>query len=87
MTSLEPRPPRKQTIDYHICALPSDVLAIVRVSWYRNGRADAVNEIIFMEDGDRAYREFERTINSSVYAGANISIRSGYQPQDLGLME
>lgn len=72
-------------MDYHITPLPDDILAIVRVSWYRDGRPDMINEVVLMEDGEDGYNAFSHVVATSVMQGANVSIRSTYRPEDLGL--
>jgi hypothetical protein len=76
---------RNSTLDYTVSALPDEILAIVRISWYKNGKADEVDETILMEDGQNGYDAFAALVGSSLRRGANVSIRSGYAPQDLGI--
>jgi len=38
-----------------------------------------------MEDGEQGYEAFAALIKSALSRGANISVRSGYQPEDLGI--
>jgi hypothetical protein len=86
MIMIEPRPPRRQTLDYHVTAtLPEHVLAIIRISWYKNGKPDEVDEVALLEDGDNGYDAFHAVVSSALQRGANVSIRSGYQPEDLGI--
>jgi hypothetical protein len=85
MIWMEPRKPRKQELDYHVSALPEEVLAIVRVSWYREGKADEVDETILFEDGQNGYEAFAALVGTALSQGANVSIRSGYAPEDLGI--
>jgi len=85
MEKLEPIPPRKPTLDYHISALPEEILAIVRVTWYRNGKADEVDQVVLMEDDQNGYEAFAALVGNSLKRGANVSIRSGYKPEDLGI--
>jgi hypothetical protein len=82
---IEPKKPRKQELDYHVSALPEDVLAIVRISWYKQGRADEVDETILFEDGQNGYDAFAALVSTALSQGANVSIRSGYAPEDLGI--
>lgn len=82
---IEPKKPRKQELDYHVSALPEDVLAIVRISWYKQGRADEVDETILLEDGQNGYDAFTALVSTALNQGANVSIRSGYAPEDLGI--
>ncbi|MFN7322917.1 MAG: hypothetical protein ACK5SP_01465 [bacterium] len=85
MIMLEPKPPRRQELDYHVCDLPDEILAIVRVSWYKNGRADEIGETVLYEQGEHSYDDFTTLIISSLRAGANVSISSSYQPKELGI--
>jgi hypothetical protein len=85
MIMIEPRPPRRQELDYHVSKLPLEILAIIRISWYKQGKADEVDEVVLMEDGEQGYEAFSALIQSALNRGANISVRSGYQPEDLGI--
>ena len=78
--------PRRQELDYHVSALPQEILAIVRVSWYVNGKPDEVDEIVLMEDGQNGYDAFAAVVSTALQRGANVSIRSGYDAADLGIM-
>ena len=74
---IEPEKPRQQELDYHVSSLPDEILAIVRVSWYVDGKPDEIDEMVLMEDGQ----------NGALQGGANVSIRSGYAAKDLGIIE
>ena len=74
-------------LDYTISALPENILAIVRVSWYKDGKADEVDETVLLEDGQNGYDAFKALVNCSLRRGANVSIRSGYKPEDLGILQ
>jgi len=87
MIMIEPKKPRKQELDYHISALPEEVLAIVRVTWYKNGKADEVDQVTLMEDGQNGYDAFAALVSSALNRGANVSIRSGYAPENLGIVQ
>lgn len=87
MIVIEPKRPRKSTLDYTVSALPDEVLAIVRVSWYKDGKADEVDETVLMEDGQNGYEAFAALVGNSLRRGANVSIRSGYAPEDLGILQ
>jgi hypothetical protein len=84
---IEPKRPRKQELDYHVSALPEEVLAIVRVTWYKDGKADEVDQVTLMEDGQNGYDAFAALVGSALNRGANVSIRSGYAPEDLGIYQ
>jgi hypothetical protein len=87
MIVIEPKIPRKPTLDYTVSALPDEILAIVRVTWYKDGKADEVDQVVMMEDGQNGYDAFAALVGSSLRQGANVSIRSGYMPQDLGILQ
>jgi hypothetical protein len=82
---IEPRKPRKQELDYTVCNLPQEILAIVRTTWYKDGKADEVDQVILYEDGQNGYDAFAALVGSALNRGANVSIRSGYAPEDLGI--
>jgi hypothetical protein len=84
---IEPKRPRKQELDYHVSALPQEILAIVRVSWYVDGKPDEIDEMVLMEDGQNGYDAFAAVVSSALQRGANVSIRSGYDAADLGIMQ
>jgi hypothetical protein len=85
MRMLQPEKPRRQELDYTISTLPDDILAIVRISWYKDGKADEIDETVLMEDGQNGYEALVALVTSSLVAGANVSIRSGYRPEALGI--
>jgi hypothetical protein len=37
---------RNSTLDYTVSALPEEILAIVRITWYKNGKADEVDPTV-----------------------------------------
>jgi len=87
MIMIEPKRPSKQPLDYHVSVLPPEILAIVRVTWYKDGKADEVDQITLMEDGQNGYDAFASLVGSALNRGANVSIRSGYSPEDLGIYQ
>jgi hypothetical protein len=84
---IEPQKPRQQELDYHVSALPDKILAIVRVTWYVDGKPDEVDQMVLMEDGQNGYDAFAAVVSSALQRGANVSIRSGYAAADLGIMQ
>ena len=87
MIMMEPKRPRHQELDYHVSVLPAEILAIIRISWYRDGKPDSVNEVVLMEDGQDGYDAFAQVVTDALQHGANLSIRSGYSATDLGIMQ
>jgi len=86
MIWMEPKKPRQQELDYTVCELPDEVLAVIRLTWYKDGRADEVDELRIMEDGQNGYDAFAAAVQGALTRGANVSIRSGYAPQQLGII-
>jgi hypothetical protein len=84
---MELNKPRKQELDYHVSHLPDEILAIVRVSWYINGKPEEIDEMVLLEDGQNGYDAFAAVVSSALQRGANVSIRSGYAASDLGIMQ
>jgi hypothetical protein len=82
-----PRKPRRQELDYHVSNLPDEILAIIRVSWYVDGKPDEIDEMVLMEDGQNGYDAFAAIVTSALQRGANVSIRSGYAAADLGIIQ
>lgn len=88
---LTPEPPtapvRRCLLDYHVSlTLPDDIMAIVRTTWYDgNGHPETVDEMVIMEDDDDNRTVFCHVITSAAMQGANISVRSSYDPEELGI--
>jgi hypothetical protein len=86
MVVVEPKKPRRQGIDYTMCKLPNQVLAVVRMKYYKGGKADEVDEMVIMEDGQNGYDAFVAAISGAIARGADVSIKSQYRPDQLGLI-
>jgi hypothetical protein len=83
---MEPKKPRQQELDYTVCELPMEVLAVIRLTWYKDGKADEVDELRIMEDGQNGYDAFAAAVQGALTRGANVSIRSQYKPDQLGII-
>ena len=86
MILVEPKRPRRQGIDFTICNLPEQILAVVRMKYYKNGKADEVDEMVIMEDGQNGYDAFAAAVRGALARGADVSIRSQYRPDQLGIL-
>ena len=69
-----------------MCELPNEVLAVVRMKYYRNGKADEVDEMVIMEDGQNGFDAFAAAVRGALTRGADVSIRSQYRPDQLGIL-
>ena len=83
---MEPKKPRRQELDYTICNLPDKILAVVRTTWYQNGKPDEVDEVTLLEDGQKGFDAFAMLVQTALAEGANVSIRSQYKPEQLGII-
>ena len=86
MVLVEPKKPRRPEIDYTMCELPDDILAIVRMKYYKGGKADEVDQVVLYEDGQNGYDAFAAAVNGALARGADVSIRSQYRPDQLGII-
>ena len=76
---------RDQVVDFTICSLPDEILAIIRVTWYDDAGPSQVDETVVMEDGQDGYETFDFLLSAALIGGANVSIKSAYNPNDLGI--
>jgi len=66
--------PRKQQLTITKKALAEPVFAVVRVSWFKQGREHSVDEIQ-LEDGiDNVEAVLETVIKNALEAGADVSV-------------
>lgn len=86
MILVEPKKPRRPFLDYTMCELPDEVLAVVRMKYYKSGKADEVDEMMIMEDGQNGYDAFAAAVRGALARGADVSIRSQYRPDQLGIV-
>lgn len=86
MIWVEPKKLRQSEIDYTICDLPDEILAIVRMKYYKNGKADEVDQVVLYEDGQNGYDAFAAAVQGALTRGADVSIRSQYRPDQLGIV-
>jgi hypothetical protein len=86
MIWVEPKKPRKPEIDYTMCELPDNILASVRMKYYKGGKADEVDQVVLYEDGQNGYEAFAAAVNGALARGADVSIRSQYRPDQLGII-
>ena len=82
--SAPPKPPRRPTLGYTVADIPFELLAIVRVSWYRRGRAYEVEEYQIEECPD-AQHQFHYLVGGALRQGADVCVLTQYQPEELGV--
>jgi hypothetical protein len=78
------KPPRRPTLGYVVGDIPFELLAIVRVSWYRRGMAYEIEEYQIEESQD-ATEEFHYLVGGALRQGADVCVLTQYQPEELGV--
>jgi len=80
----QPRPPRRPTLALTNGPIPDDIFAVVRTSWFRQGRPVEVDEFSIMECDD-AQTIFHYAVGQALRQGADVSVMSVYPPEALGI--
>jgi hypothetical protein len=66
--------PRKQQLSISTKALAEPVFAVVRVSWFKNGRECDVDEVQLDAGIDNVEAVLETVIKNALEAGADVSV-------------
>jgi hypothetical protein len=80
----KPRPPRRPTLAVIVGAIPADVFAVVRMSWFRKGQPFEVEEFQILECPD-ATAIFHGTVGQALRLGADVSVVTTYSAESLGI--
>ena len=80
----QPRKPRKPMLAYTVGAIPPELFAIIRISWYSSGRTTEVEEYQLHEDED-ALSQFHYLVGSALKQAGDVCVLTEYQPEDLGV--
>ena len=83
-TKSKPRPPRRPTLAVVIGPVPDEVYAIVRLSWFRQGRPIEVEEFQIYECDD-ARVLFQGSVGQALRMGADVSVMTTYSHESLGI--
>jgi len=78
------RPPRRPTLAVINGAVPDDVFALIRMSWFKKGRPVEVEEFRIFE-GHEAYAIFHGTVGQALRQGADVSVVTTYSAESLGI--
>jgi len=79
------RKPRKQVVTFTQRELTNSVFAVVRVSWYRDGREHEVEELQLDDDLDEKVLVLQHLIKSALHAGADVTIITERTAESLGI--
>ena len=66
--------------------LPEEIFAIVRLTWYRGGKANRVDEVCLIKE-DELYSNFSVVLAEAIDAGADITIKTSLDSEVLGIQE
>ena len=80
----KPRPPRRPTLCYCQGTIPDDVLAVMRLSWYRHGRVRHVEEASLAESDD-ALLVLQHILSEALEQGVDVTMICAYAPEDIGI--
>jgi hypothetical protein len=83
-TKSKPRPPRRPTLAVVIGPVPDGVYAVVRLSWFRQGRPFEVEEFQIYEC-DEALVLFQGSVGQALRMGADVSVMTTYSAESLGI--
>ena len=75
----KPRPPRRPTLAVIVGAIPDDVFAVVRMSWFRKGQPFQILEC------PDATAIFHGTVGQALRLGADVSVVTTYSAETLGI--
>ncbi len=79
-----PKPPRKPTLGYTVGDIPIQLMAVVRIAWYRKGMTCEIEEFQ-IEESESAHAQFHYIVGTALKQGADVCVLTQYQPQDLGV--
>ena len=83
-TKSKPRPPRRPTLAVIVGAIPDEIFAVVRMSWFRKGQPFEVEEFQILECPD-ATAIFHGTVGQALRLGADVSVVTTYSADTLGI--
>lgn len=69
---------------YTVGDIPYELMAVVRVSWFRKGMTYEVEEYR-IEESDDAEHQFRYVVNTALRQGADVCVLTQYQPEALGV--
>ena len=77
--------PRKQQLSCVQGTLPPDLFAIVRVSWFKQGRIYAVEEMNIEDAGDETGNALILLFKEALKQGAYVYSITSCHPADIGI--
>ena len=81
----EPRPPRRQTLGYSRKPLPEDIFAVVRLSWFKEGKPQEVDEFQIIKRTNNSFDAFMTAVTHAIQCGADVTVMCDLDPAEFGL--
>lgn len=81
-----PKRPRKPVLGYTVGDIPYELMAVVRISWYRKGLPYEIEEYQIEECPD-AQAQFQYIVGTALKQGADVAVLTQYEPAALGVEE
>lgn len=79
------RRPRKQQLFCSRKELPNEVVAVIRLTWYKNSRAYSVEELQIIDLLDETDKAVQMLIQEALKAGADVSVLTAQCPTRFGI--
>lgn len=80
----KPKPPRRPKLAIYNGVIPEDLLAIVRLSWYKNGCVRHVEEAR-LDANHEAMLVLEHLVNEALEQGVDVTMICSFDPEDIGI--
>ena len=82
---MEANKPRKQQLVAVKGQMKPHIFAVIRLSWYRNGRLYTVEEMNVENGTDETPEAVIMLIKEALKSGADVTMQTACKPQDLGI--
>jgi hypothetical protein len=83
--AMEANKPRRQQLVAVKGQMKPHIFAVIRLSWYRNGRLYTVEEMNVENGTDETPEAVIMLIKEALKSGADVTIQTACKPQDLGI--
>ena len=77
--------PRKQLLTCVKATLSPEIFAIMRLTWYRNGKQTSVEEMAIEHAEEGIEEALLMLVKEALKSGADISILASCSPEELGI--
>jgi len=82
---MDARKPRKQVVTFTKRKLVESIFAVIRVSWYKNGKECDVEEIQLESGLEEKEYVLHHIVKSALTAGADVTVVSPFCIDEMGI--